>query len=203
LWIVWGLIVLFGFLTIWRNQIWHDPETLYTQTLKSHLDVAHFRLGFADILLKRDDDAGARSQIDAAIMVLNSGKYLTQEQDNHRAVIGLGVLEARAGHYAEAKERFLSALRLSPGDPWPYVYLGGIAIRQEEDFPRAIEYLTKAIELDPILDLARDYMGIALFNSGRIAEATAQFEAALQINPYSRDARLHLNMSRTALQKVH
>ena len=58
-----------------------------------------------------------------------------------------------------------------------------------------MEYFKKAIELSPINEVARDYLGVAMVREGNYKEAVANFQEALRINPTYEDARTHLKVA--------
>ena len=65
----------------------------------------------------------------------------------------------------------------------------------DNNLPKALEELQTAVRLGPINEVARDYLGICLFNMGRFQDAKGAFEEALKINPSHKDARAHLEMA--------
>jgi tetratricopeptide (TPR) repeat protein len=70
----------------------------------------------------------------------------------------------------------------------------------EGNIEQAMELFKKAIDLGPVNEVARDYMGIALFNMKRNEEAARYFKEALSINPMYKDAQVHLDMATQAAQ---
>ena len=65
-------------------------------------------------------------------------------------------------------------------------------MEESGDYARAIENFAKAIELGPLNEVARDYLGIAMLNQGNYKDAIPYFQEALKINPNYEDARAHL-----------
>jgi len=76
-----------------------------------------------------------------------------------------------------------------------------ISMQNEDNIPEAIRRFELAIKLDPLNETARDYMGVALFNQGRVAEAARFFTDALRINPGYKEAQTHLEMVKKALSR--
>jgi len=72
-------------------------------------------------------------------------------------------------------------------------------MESEGDYPQAMANFQKAIELGPLNEVARDYMGVALFNLKKYPEAIRYFQEALKINPTYKDAETHLGMAARAL----
>lgn len=194
----WAVVAVFAVMTVMRNRDWQDSEKLYTETLAHDPENAYFHLNLAEIILKRGDDASAKEHLAKAADVLAAGKYTFQSYETYRAFVGLGTLEARKENYTPARAYFERARQAYPNGEWPYLYLGNIAMAADNNAPLAISYLNKAIELGPINEVARDAMGVVLFNVDRIPEAIAQFQEALRIDPTFKPAQEHLQL---ALQK--
>lgn len=189
-----AVIAVFAAMTVIRNQVWQSSEQLYAETLAHDPENAYFHLNMAEIILKRGDDAGAAQHLTKAAEVLGTGKYTFQAYETYRAFVGLGAIEARKQNYPQARAHLEKARAAHPQGEWPYLYLGGIAMEADNNIPQAIEYLNKAIQLGPVNEVARDYMGIALFNAGRIPEAMAQFQEALRIDPTYLPAQQHVEL---------
>jgi tetratricopeptide (TPR) repeat protein len=183
-------------MTVMRNQAWQSSEQLYTETLAHDPQNVHFHLNLSEILLKRGDEAGTNEHLKKAEAVLAEGKYTFQPYETYRTFVGLGVIEARKQNNAAARAYLEKARVAHPQGEWPYLYLGAIAMEADNNIPQAIEYLNKAIQLGPTNEVARDYMGAALFNAGRIPEAVTQFQEALRIDPTYRPAQEHLQLAR-------
>ena len=64
----------------------------------------------------------------------------------------------------------------------------------EGNYELAMQLFRKAMDLGPVNEVARDYMGVALFNLKRYKEAVPYFQEALKINPTYKDAQAHLDM---------
>jgi tetratricopeptide (TPR) repeat protein len=126
--------------------------------------------------------------------------YMHSATDRYRAHIGIGALDARAGKFADARAHLETALHYNPAGDWGYLYLGGIAMEADNDYPKAIALFEKAISLSPVNDVARDYLGIALMNQGNTAGAAEQFREALKINPENPEAKAHLEIAQHAPQ---
>lgn len=202
LWIGWAVVAMFAVRSMDRNQDWRDGETIFSRTLESEPNIARIQLDLAKILLNRGDDNGARLRMEVALASMDSGKYSQLPDDYYRVHIGLGAILARSRNYPQAREHLEAAKQADPKGEWPYLYLGGIAMEADSDIPKAVDLLQTAVRLGPINELARDYLGIAYFNQGRVQEAKAEFEEALKINPTHADARAHLEMAAKALASV-
>ena len=62
-------------------------------------------------------------------------------------------------------------------------FQAGVQQHDAGQYPQAAQYLEYALSLDPSLWQARQYLGVCYAQSGRAAEAIAQLEQALAVNP--------------------
>lgn len=193
-------VVTLGLFTFVRNNDWHSDERLYESILRVQPEVSHIRNNLADIYMKRGDDKRARSYLETALQYLDTSVYLQSDAEKYRAHVGLGAIDARSQKYAEARQHLNKALEINPRGDWAFLYLGGVMMEGDGDYDRAIEYFKKAIDLGPSNEVARDYMGIALFNMKNYREAIRYFREALEINPTYKDAETHLAMATRALE---
>ncbi len=197
----WSLVAIFALLSVARNRDWRDAEHIFSDTLAKDPNVGHIHLNLAEVLLARGDDVNAARNLTQALELLNSRKYAQLPDDYYRAHIGLGAVLARAKQYGPAREHLEVAQKMAPNGEWPHLYLGGISMEADNDIPKAIEQFQTAIRLGPINEVARDYLGVAYFNQGRMQEAKAAFEEALKINPTFTDARNHLALVEQTLRQ--
>src|ERR1041385_3135693 len=193
----WNLVLtaiaaVFAITAAYRNQTWRTSEQLYETTLALQPEVAHMSINLADIHLKRNEDDAARKLLVSAQQTMQTGTYVVYSYEQYRAYIGLGALDARAGRFAEAREQFKKAIEGKPNGDWGYLYLGGVVMEADRDYPKALENFQKAIQLGPLNEVARDYLGVATLNQKNYPEAIHYFEEALKINPNYEDARNHL-----------
>ena len=185
-------VAVFAITAAYRNQTWRTSEQLYETTLALEPEVAHMSINLADIHLKRSEDDAARKLLVSAQETMQADTYVVYPYEQYRAYIGLGALDARAGRFAEAREQFRKAIEVNPNGDWGYLYLGGVFMEADGDYPKAIENFQKAIRLGPLNEVARDYLGVAMLNQKNYPEAIHYFEEALKINPNYEDARNHL-----------
>jgi tetratricopeptide (TPR) repeat protein len=190
--------IAFALSAIYRNEVWHTSEQLYETTLALQPEVAHMSINLSDIHLKRNDDSGARKLLMSAQQSMQADTYVVYPYEQYRAYVGLGALDARAGRFVEAREEFKKAIEVNPNGDWGYLYLGGVFMEADRDYPKAIENFKKAIQLGPLNETARDYLGVAMLNQKNYPEAIRNFEEALKINPNYEDARNHLAIASRA-----
>jgi tetratricopeptide (TPR) repeat protein len=189
-----GVIAAFGIYSFARNRDWSSDEKLYASILRVQPEVAHIRNNLADIYIKAGQDDLAKANLEASLKSLASTTYLQADNEKYRAEVGLGALAARHQQYAEAKDHLNEALKINPRGDWAYLYLGGVVMEGEGNYELAMQLFRKAMDLGPVNEVARDYMGVALFNLKRYKEAVPYFQEALKINPTYKDAQAHLDM---------
>jgi len=78
----------------------------------------------------------------------------------------------RAHRFAEARDAIERALVLDPLNPRVHRGAGVIAFNAR-DYDRAIDQYRRALELNPAITNANAYLGMALMEKGKIAEARA------------------------------
>ena len=94
----------------------------------------------------------------------------------------LGQCYVQTKDYPHARKAFAKMFDLAPDSAGSYLLTARMLFRQEFE-PVALEYVQKAVALDPKLPLAHFLLGeIHLFES-KIPEAISDFEAELSLNP--------------------
>jgi tetratricopeptide (TPR) repeat protein len=194
-----AIAVLFAGLTVVRNADWASNEKIYLATLQHEPGVVMFRNNLANIYLKQGDAGLARSHVESALRYWDDKRFVQLPFEGYSAYVGLGVLAFREGKYAEAKGYLEKALEIYSQGDWAQSYLGGIYMQGERNLPEAIRHFELAIQMDPTNEVTQDYMGVALFNLGKLAEARPFFLEALKINPGYQQAQAHLDMVNRAL----
>ncbi len=94
----------------------------------------------------------------------------------------LAMVHYNLGNLDAAKNELIDALRLAPDDAWSHVVMGNIFTR-EKDWPSAIRFFSKAIELKPGDPYALNGLGAAHAKSGAISKAIEFFDAAIKSEP--------------------
>jgi len=128
---------------------------------------------------------------DLALLLLRRDKLDAADKHLRRAVeidpasviswFNLGALRRRQRDAAGAVVAYREVTRLNPSLPEGYGNLGDAL--KDSDYAAAEEALRTALRLRPDYPDALDNLGVILFLTGRVGEALAHFERALQIKP--------------------
>jgi len=163
-------------------------ELLLAERLGSQSPETYFNLG--TVLVNERDYAGAMWQMVESLHF------------NPRFVPAMGALSfilSKLGDNQSAVDYLQTALKQVPGNSDLYVFLGSHEY-ENGDYATAVISFRKAAQIDPRSYAAYEGLGLALIEQDphKAAEATADLEAALRLNP--NDARAHSELGKLALQ---
>lgn len=118
-------------------------------------------------------------------------RYLRLQHDSATALYLLGFVLHRENKPAESLETYTRAAAITKpaGDDLKIVGLNYVLLN---DYPDAIHWLEKAVELDPNNKEAWYYLGRAYYTEARLPEARKAFLTVLKLNP--QDARAENNL---------
>lgn len=128
---------------------WPDAEREFTEAVRLAPDWLPARINLAIALLNQYDKP---EKVQKAEEILRD--ILKNHPDSKHAHFCLGVILSHKGQIAEAYEQFLAVNKLDPDDPHTLFRLA----QTHPDGPRspaAVEYLERALKLDPYLNGAR------------------------------------------------
>lgn len=135
-----------------------------------------------EISMQQADDAQMKI-VDAVKTLEAEGKISSYRRSNDSVyIVDLGDSAASQ----ERKERFEKLVRKdmekeSQPDATQYAQ-AGISYFNQNDFENAIQYLNYAVSLDPNNASAWQYLGSALYSSGRTAECVAAYENYVRLS---------------------
>lgn len=166
-----GLIVIYSFAAIKRNEIWENEYTLWSDTIKKmpKSGRAHTNLGIAY------SDKGL---LDRAFEHQQIAILLAPDDPNTRN--NLGITYYQKGRLDEAAQEFKTALDLKPDDPEIHYNMGRTYKKQERWSEAILEY-TKTIELKPDHELAHADLGNIYSKFGRFGEAIAEYTEVVSL----------------------
>jgi tetratricopeptide (TPR) repeat protein len=123
-------------------------------------------------------------------------EYLKARPNDQSVVSNLGIALVATGKNDEAIALFRHAVEVDPGNAQARTNLA-LALYDRRDVDGAAQHARESVRLKPDDPATRDLLGRALAVQGKLAEARAQFERALQIDPAYEEAREDLKrMSR-------
>ena len=189
------------------------------------LDIKLEAAGAGKATGSKEDVAKAKAKADAATSAFSAGVALSNEGKTDEAIAkfneviasvpncaecyaNIGTVQGMAKKYTEAEASYKKAIELKPDFADAYNGLANV-YNAEKKFDLAAEASKKAMELigTPATGAAPGAapavatpsqvfnQGVILWNAGKIAEAKAQFEAAVKADPNMADARYWLGMS--------
>jgi tetratricopeptide (TPR) repeat protein len=192
---------VFLFMTMQRNRDWLNEENLYARTLQYEPEAVNISTSMGEVLLRRGDNTGAQKYFESSLQHIDDPRFIQSSYESYRIYHGLGLAAARLNKAEEAVQHLRKALEFYPQGDGAYTTLGGVYVSQNWDHTEAVQLLEKAINLNPVNDLARDYLGVALVNKGQIEPAIRYFREALEINPGLQSAKEHLDVALRLVKK--
>lgn len=179
-------LIACAFLTYNQVSYWRDPVTLFEHALDAtgpDNGLAHGGLGLA--LIHEQDWPSAERELRAAV-ALSHGDAAARS--------GLGTVLISQQKYAEAERELREAIRLNPNDADSYRKLGAIAAaRGSQQEAQSLYSKSLAIKPTPAtLAVVHNDRAAALARAGHDAEALAEYQQALQLDPNHYDARMNI-----------
>jgi tetratricopeptide (TPR) repeat protein len=177
-----ALAVGAGWLTVQRNEVYRNGESLWRDTVAKRPanERAYNCLG---VVLFKD------GQSQEAIQSYETALRLRPEYPE--AHNNLGYALTKAGRIPEAIEQCRAALRLKPNYAKAYNNLGN-ALLEAGRIPEAIQHYETSLRIQPNEAKTHYNLGNALLQAGRIPEAIHHYEASLQIKADDAEAQFNL-----------
>ena len=123
--------------------------------------------------------------------------YLEHRPGDVAATLNLGIALATSGHTRDAQAAFEHARDLDPRDPRADKNLAALTLNAD-DVANGIRFASDAVRIAPRDAQAHDLLGRALAARGDLAEAVAEFERAIALEPTFTQARDDLEIVRRA-----
>jgi tetratricopeptide (TPR) repeat protein len=109
-------------------------------------------------------------------------KILDRDQNNGIALANLATIELQQGKLADAEKHIQAALGQSPEDPYNLSTMGYLKFRQEK-YSDALNYLSRAAQVDTANPEIQNYLGLTLSELGQRKPAEAALRRAIQLAP--------------------
>jgi tetratricopeptide (TPR) repeat protein len=112
------------------------------------------------------------------------------EMDGQNAIAlrGMAIISNMQRKFPEAMQYMERAIAASPNNPYLYITRGVLRLEDRRAVGLALADFDKAVTVKPDLASAYFYRGLANHMSGRFAQAKADYDKALEINPGERRA---------------
>ncbi len=193
------VILVFSFLTIYRQGIWQDSISFWSNASKNSRHVIpHINLGMAYI---------DNNDLDEGIKIIESSlksNLITSDVLKSVSYNNLGIAYLKKGEIAKAQRIFLNAVEENPGYYKSYYHLGlislsyGVKYHSEEELGKAKYYFLEALKYKK--KYGRAYLGLAKIyvEYGEIDKAKKLARRALRyglIAPMDQHAKFILTLN--------
>lgn len=177
------VLLAFSYLTIQRNRVWANSQTLWEDSLRQAPNsyLAHLNLG---------DVFHQQGKLDEAIT--HYLEALRLDPDGHKAHNGLGVALAARGDFVKALEHYDRALEIKPGYA-EALSNRGITLAALGKYSEAFDCCSAALRLRPDWPEGHANIGNILAAQGNFSKAVEHYSEGLRLMPYS--AQLHNNLA--------
>ncbi|MBI5724012.1 MAG: tetratricopeptide repeat protein [Planctomycetes bacterium] len=170
-----GLAGVLCVLTCRHCRIFHDSETLWTDTLAKNDRCWLAGSGLGDAAEKAGNFERAAQFYERSLSL-----YPNQPQ----TIFNLGTDLIKMGRFDGAEEQFVRLAAMEPDNARVRMNLG-IVLMQRGRVDDGIANLRKAAELQPQSAVIRINLGRALVEAGRYEQAIEQIEQAVKVQPHS------------------
>jgi predicted O-linked N-acetylglucosamine transferase (SPINDLY family) len=140
---------------------------------------------YADVYRTRGLAMVMEGEYDRAVDDLQAAAAL--DSKNYRAMLDLGVNFGAAARDRQAGRLFEMAAKVAPDVALPQFVYGQFLVNQR-CYEVGLQYIDRAIELDPLRSEPHVGRGFGLLGQGRIDEAVAAYRHACELAPESADA---------------
>jgi tetratricopeptide (TPR) repeat protein len=166
-----AILLVYGVLTLWRNEDWRDEYRLYSRMVESSPGAVVPLVNLAFVHLPRGEVGPASEHLREAVRLAPG---------NARAHAGLGLAETILGNREIGLRHGLRARDLAPGNAEVRASLGALYLYRGES-ARAVHELTESLRLKPNQIHAALNRALALAWLDERPAAEAQLERALEL----------------------
>ena len=189
------IVLVFAVMTLQRNRDWRTEERLFQSALRQQPEAVTIWANLGEVHLRHQDRARAQDAFTNALEHMDDRRFFRASDDVYRTYLGLGTIAFQEMKPMEAVDYLQMALEINPQGHEAYTQLGGVLINFGANYRDAAGFLEKAVKLSAVNEVARYYLGVALFNLGRPDDAIQYFREALQLNPELEAAKQYLDLA--------
>jgi tetratricopeptide (TPR) repeat protein len=198
------IIVVFSILTISRNKVWKNNETLFLTDVNVSTRSAKLQNAAGGETIRvatETSDEGAQKQLlQKAILHLNTALEIHPTYKN--AYLLRGNAHYYLEEYDQAIQNYLQSLAIDPGYKDALKNIG-VAYRdggrkageKEGDLTKALQYLSEALRYLPEDYEVNRLLGVASGISGSTEDAVKYFTKAVELMPNNADAWFNLSVA--------
>jgi tetratricopeptide (TPR) repeat protein len=121
-----------------------------------------------------------RGDAEKALELVHEGQKINNTPGALRVSESLALVQL--GRFDEAKPKLLAVLRYFPNDEIVLNALGVIAMNQR-DYPAAIQYFSRAVDVLPTFAEAYNNLGQARISAGMVRDAIAPLQRSVELQP--------------------
>lgn len=183
--VVYTFVFLYSILTINRNAVWENNETLYRSGLISAPNSARTNYYLGNFLVK-DNQLTGKTEIEKAnvlnegISYLKKSVQLTPYFSDAWNQMGLAYLKLKS--YDDSRKAFYQALKYNPNDPVVNNNFGNLLFSVQQP-DSALAYFEKAVSIKADYSDALNNIGSVYGNKGQFQDALKYFERAYVVDP--------------------
>ncbi len=184
-----AIVVALSVTTYFRNKVWENKMTLWSDALAKNPTNFRAYLGLGVPFMEK-------GMYDKAIR--HYSKAMKINPVWALPYYNMGVLKESKGKYHEAMKYYSEAVRLRPTYAEAHSNLGTIFLHMG-DLDAAQEHYQAAIQSDPDFATAHSNLGIVLTRKGKLDDAIYHFGEALRLRP--EDDRIRYNLDQVIKQR--
>jgi len=185
-----SIVVVFALLTVHRNAVWSDEETLYADTLHVSPDAVPILNNFGRILFEKRRLTEAGRQFQTALEA-SSKALVHSNREVATSLLGLSSVANAEGRIDDAWKYAEEARQIMPEWADAYATLGMLTAKRGNN-AEAERLLRAALVLQPQHAAARVNLGTVLMNRGAFPEAEKEIRQAILVDPNLAGARVAL-----------
>lgn len=175
------LILIFSILTIKRNAVWKNDDTLIESDIEYLLDSSRPNYHYATQLNLRMQEKGWNPNLEA-LMIKHYERSINLSDSAYYARLDLALYYHSNEFLDKAILLYKDMIRLYPKTSDPYFYLGKVYIQKNEN-KKAIPLLEAAIRHSENSFDSYYLLGLSLAREGRFEEAINHTEKSLKMFP--------------------